>query len=72
MAKAQQAMGIKELAELMPEAKEEAVSMPSIIEIMVAEGNTMRKQAVEADADSENEFDNDFMRAMALLKQGDE
>lgn len=72
MAKAQQAMGIKELAELMPEATEEAVSMPSIIEIMVAEGNTMRKQAVEADADSENEFDNDFMRAMALLKQGDE
>lgn len=72
MAKAQQAMGIKELAELMPEAKEEAVSMPSIIEIMVAEGNTVRKQAVEADADSENEFDNDFMRAMALLKQGDE
>lgn len=72
MAKAQQGMGIKELAELMPEAKEEAVSMPSIIEIMVAEGNTMRKQAVEADADSENEFDNDFMRAMALLKQGDE
>lgn len=72
MAKAQQAMGIKELAELMPEAKEEAVSMPSIIEIMVAEGNTMRKQAVEADADSENEFDDDFMRAMALLKQGDE
>lgn len=72
MAKAQQAMGVKELAELMPEVEEEAVSTPSITEIMVTQGNTVRKQTVEADADSENEFDNDFMRAMALLKQGDE
>ena len=73
MAKAQQAMGIKELAELMPEASDDsAPPTPSITEIMVTEGNTVRKQAVEADADSENEFDNDFMRAMALLKQGDE
>lgn len=72
MAKAQQAMGIKELAELMPEASDDiAPPTPSITEIMVTEGNTVRKQAVEADADSENEFDNDFMRAMALLKQGD-
>lgn len=73
MAKAQQAMGIKELAELIPEASDDiAPPTPSITEIMVTEGNTVRKQAVEADADSENEFDNDFMRAMALLKQGDE
>jgi putative transposase len=71
MAKAQQAMGIKELAELMPEASDDsAPPTPSITEIMVTEGNTVRKQAVEADADSENEFDNDFMRAMALLKEG--
>lgn len=71
MAKAQQAMGIKELADLMPEASDDsAPPTPSITEIMVTEGNTVRKQAVEADADSENEFDNDFMRAMALLKEG--
>lgn len=73
MAKAQQAMGIKELAQLMPEASDDsATPTPSITEIMVTEGNTVRKQEVETDADSENEFDNDFMRAMALLKQGDE
>lgn len=71
MAKAQQAMGVKELAELMPEAEEERIPTPSITEIMVAEGNTMRKQTVEVDADVENEFDTDFMRAMAMFK-GDE
>lgn len=74
MAKAQQAMGIKELAQLMPEAEEERerTPLPNITEIMVAEGNTMRRQMIEIDADVENEFDNDFMRAMAQLKNGDE
>nr|WP_241879111.1 hypothetical protein [Psychrobacter sp. PraFG1]UNK05814.1 hypothetical protein MN210_03245 [Psychrobacter sp. PraFG1] len=67
MAKAQQAMGIKELAELMPEAEEDIAPMPSITEIMVADGNTMRKQTVEAEADSANEFDDDFVRAMAMI-----
>ena len=73
MAKAQQAMGIKELAEMMPEASDDtALPTPSITEIMVTQGNTVRKQAVEIDADAENEFDDDFMRAMAMLKNGDE
>ena len=74
-AKAQLNMTQRKLAALHEEreVEDEALPpLPSITEIMVAEGNTMRKQAVEADADTENEFDNDFMRAMALLKQGDE
>lgn len=54
------------------EVEDEALPpLPSITEIMVAEGNTMRKTVVETDADVENEFDNDFMRAMAMFK-GDE
>ena len=72
-AKAQMAMTQRELAALheVREVEDEALPpLPSITEIMVAEGNTMRKQEVETDADTENEFDNDFMRAMALLKKG--
>ncbi|PIE36486.1 MAG: DDE endonuclease, partial [Gammaproteobacteria bacterium] len=43
-AKAQQTMTAQQVAELMPETEDEAPPTPSIIEMVRAEGNTLRKQ----------------------------
>lgn len=73
-AKAQQTMTIQELAQLMPEAEEELPKVPNLIEMVIEEGNTLRKKtvAVEAETDVASDFDNDFMKAMEMMKKGGE
>ncbi|WP_434353018.1 transposase domain-containing protein [Psychrobacter sp. HD31] len=74
MAKAQQSMGVKELANLIPESEEELLNVPNLIEMVIAEGNTLRKKtvAVEAETDVASDFDDDFMKAMEMMKKGGE
>ncbi len=74
MAKANQTMTTQELAKLTAEVetKEEVVPMPNITELVVAHGNTLKKQVAVSEVVSEEEIDsfsNDFMAGVEMCKQ---
>lgn len=71
-AKAQQTMTAQQVAELMPETEDEAPPKPSIIEIVRAEGNALKKEQIivnEDDDDIENPFAQGLYDAVLNKKQ---
>ncbi|MBE2896766.1 DDE endonuclease [Pasteurellaceae bacterium HPA106] len=68
-AKAQLTMTVQEAARYQPELDEQDPPEPKIIELIQTYGNTQKKVQVPLDEDEESEFEQNWAKGLALLKQ---